>query len=122
MCAVLFSGYGADDASAVACRGLARIHQVMGETALLGRDLAANDQREGISARRGSKSLAAGDLIAEHGSIHQDSSLLGISRGTGTCETSAICAGAPDGLALRAVADAAMTAVPHPATKPDDLP
>ena len=67
--------------------------------ALLGRDLAANDQREDYLRAR-LEARADGALIATPVN-HQDSSLLGKSRcGTGTCDTSAVCAGSRAGLAL----------------------
>ena len=71
--------------------GRADIHHAR-ETALLGRDLAANDQREDYLRAR-LEERADGALIAMPVN-QQDSSLLGKSRcGTGTSDTSAVCAG-----------------------------
>ena len=70
------------------------------ETALLGRDLAANDLREDYLRARLER-RADGVLIATPVD-HQDSFAARESRcGTGTCDPSAVCAGGARGLALR---------------------
>ena len=81
-----------------ALSGRTTIHHVR-ETALLGRDLAANDQREDYLRAR-LEEREDGTLIAMPVN-HQDSSLLGKSRcGTGTCDTSAVRAGGQSGHAV----------------------
>ncbi len=78
------------------------------EAAELGRDLAANDQREDYLRAR-LEERDDGTLIAVPVN-HQDSSLLGESRcGAGTCDTSAVCPGSGQGFALRAAPAAGMT-------------
>ncbi len=78
------------------------------ESALLGSDLAANDQREDYLRAR-LEAREDGTLIAVPVS-HQDFVAVGKSRcGTGTCDPSAVRALSREGFALRAVPVAGMT-------------
>ena len=90
-----------------ALSGRTTIHHVR-ETALLGRDLAANDQREDYLAR------PAGDARGRRTDrdAGQPSGLVAAWKsrcGTGTSDTSAVCAGVAEGIAVRVPAPAGMT-------------
>ena len=90
-----------------ALSGRDSIHHLR-ESAELGRDLAANDQREDYLRAR-LEERTDGTLIAVPVN-HQDFIAVGESRcGTGTCDTSAVRAGGGQGFALRAVPAAGMT-------------
>ena len=90
------------------CRA-ARASITRARRALLGRDVAANDQREDYLRAR-LEERDDGALIATPVN-HQDSSLLGESRcGTGTCDTSAVRARGQRRLGLRHPAAAALSA------------
>ena len=81
-----------------ALSGRDTIHHVR-ESAVLGRDLAANDQREDYLRAR-LEARADGTPIAVPVN-HQDFVAVGESRcGTGTCDTSAVRAGSREGFAL----------------------